>query len=208
MRARGSSQQAFCCFTDSESWHPDALDDVVARHRGTAGKHVTRPLNHPGEHGTHTKTRLPPHSSYTINISNVHLSHRCATRRLQTPFHWPLAAMPRAPAEDLAHPAPFRSDALLLSTRYARRLRSSPAAQRRASDRRHTRGQGSREECRGDLMTGATNNQTCCSAMPLGATVDLRSPRLESPVLRWHSRPRRGLLPPHRWRSPLPRTAV
>ena len=119
---------------------------------------------------------------------------------------WPRRQV--GPTEDLAHPAPFRSDALLLSTRYARRLRSSPAAQRRASDRRHTRGQGSREECRGDLMTGATNNQTCCSAMPLGATVDLRSPRLESPVLRRHSRPRRGLLPPHRWRSPLPRTAV
>ena len=111
MRARGRSQQALCCFTDSESGHPDALDDVVASHRGMARKHVTRRLNHPGQHGTHTKTRLPPHSSYTINISNVHLSHRCATRRLQTPFHWPLAAMPRAPAEDLAHPAPFRSDA-------------------------------------------------------------------------------------------------
>ena len=165
-------------------------------------------LNHPGQHGTHAKIRLPRHYSYAIDISNVHLSHWSATRRCRHPFtgRWPRRQV--GPTEDLAHPAPFRSDALLLSTRYARRLRSSPAAQRRASDRRHTRGQGSREECRGDLMTGATNNQTCCSAMPLGATVDLRSPRLESPVLRRHSRPRRGLLPPHRWRSPLPRTAV
>jgi len=127
-------------------------------------------LNHPGQHGTHAKIRLPRHYSYAIDISNVHLSHWSATRRCRHPFtgRWPRRQV--GPTEDLAHPAPFRSDALLLSTRYARRLRSSPAAQRRASDRRHTRGQGSREECRGNLMTRVNTNQTWRGAMSLGTT--------------------------------------
>ena len=118
-RSLGRSQQALCCFTDSESWHPDALDDVVARHRGTAGKHVTRPLNHAGEHGTHTETRLPPPVrirliyqmyTYLAGAQPVVCRHPSTGR-------WPRCQW--APAEDLAHPAPFRSDAHAVSTRSA-----------------------------------------------------------------------------------------